>query len=140
MPSFIEDKFFLGGPTSLRLFPLRSLGPQIIVPNSPGRISIGGDLLAMFGVSFSFPVIPQSITNNFRGHIWANFGHLSNGLRDSWKRENLSGISFGSGIIFKIFNLARMEANMGWRVITTENGCFRASFTGPSFGIGAEFL
>ncbi|KAM0681873.1 sorting and assembly machinery component 50 [Mitosporidium daphniae] len=134
--SFIDDKFFLGGPTSVRLFPLRSLGPQITMPEPPGKISTGGDLSAAFGVSFSFPIV-SDLESIVRGHIWTNFGHLSN---YHWRGENLSGISFGSGIIFKIFNIARLEANFGWRFTADKRESLSSSFVGPSLGISTEFL
>lgn len=68
-PNRVNDRFFLGGPQSVRGFQQHGVGPQ------DGVDRVGGDLFFSSGLSLFTP-LPFLINAPIKGHLFANFGSL----------------------------------------------------------------
>jgi outer membrane protein assembly factor BamA len=68
--SLFPDRFQLGGPTSVRMFKMNSIGPR---DNSD---FVGGDLMWAAGVSLLGP-IPKIAHWPLKAHAWINAGRLT---------------------------------------------------------------
>lgn len=135
----IFDRFQMGGPTSLRGFPVNSLGPRQFSD------SLGGTSLIESGLQLSFPVI-KSAANFARAHLFLNAGILSdkqicNSFCKAFKDRSLSdlnpNVSVGGGLMFKMAESARLELNFSVPILKQVGvDCER----GIQVGIGMEFL
>jgi len=70
MPSRINDRFQLGGPTDVRGFKLGGLGPH------DGADAVGGDVFAAGGVNMLMPLPRAGSTSPLRLQLFANSGRL----------------------------------------------------------------
>lgn len=142
-PVPIQDRFQMGGPTSIRGFSVNSLGPRHFSD------SIGGTGLMELGAQISFPFI-QSVKHFARGHLFVNVGFLSenagkicyNAIKErSFKslahKQMYPNVSVGAGFMFKMAETARLELNFAVPIVSQEG---IESNRGIQVGIGMEFL
>lgn len=134
--SSILDRFFLGGPLSVRGFNLDGIGPR------SGKYSFGGDIFAELGSSITFP-FTRSTSKYILGHIFINGGSLielnkKNTIKTHFDELlNNFNFSIGIGTIFKVFSSVRLEVNVGYPILKQEQSVFQK---GLQFGMGIEFL
>lgn len=121
------DRFQMGGPTSIRGFPVNSLGPKQFTD------SIGGTSSIETGLQLSFPII-KSAANFSRAHLFINAGLLTD---NSYATNLNSNVSVGGGIMFKMAESARLELNFSAPIIVQKGV---ESNRGLQVGIGMEFL
>ena len=127
------DRFQMGGPTSLRGFPVNSLGPRQFSD------SLGGTGLIESGLQLSFPLV-KSVANFARAHFFVNAGLLT----DNETRSSSSShgglnpnVSVGGGLMFKMAESTRLELNFSVPILKQfDVECDR----GIQIGIGMEFL
>lgn len=125
----INDRFQLGGPTSLRGFEPFGLGPK-----EKGD-SIGGSCFYAAGADLMLPlpILPRSI---FQGHFFANAGNLvSHSTRSLDILSNFS-IAAGCGLIVR-FTSFRLELNYCVPVRARDSDYVKPGF---QFGIGLHFM
>ncbi|CAB1331730.1 unnamed protein product [Coregonus sp. 'balchen'] len=128
-PTCIADRFYLGGPTSVRGFSMYSIGPQ-----SEGDF-LGGEAYWAGAVHLYTPLPFRpgkgGFGDLFRTHFFLNAGNLCN-LNYECIRW-----SYGAGIVLRLGNIARLELNycipMG--VQSGDRIC-----DGVQFGAGIRFL
>nr|Q803G5.1 RecName: Full=Sorting and assembly machinery component 50 homolog A [Danio rerio]AAH44493.1 Sorting and assembly machinery component 50 homolog (S. cerevisiae) [Danio rerio]AAI65595.1 Samm50 protein [Danio rerio] len=139
--SSIADRFYLGGPTSVRGFSMYSIGPQ-----SEGDY-LGGEAYWAGGVHLYTPLPFRpgrgGFGDLFRTHFFLNAGNLCNLNYGEGPRAHLSKLaecirwSYGAGIVLRLGNIARLELNycipMG--VQSGDRIC-----DGVQFGAGIRFL
>uniref|UniRef100_A0A671PIH6 Sorting and assembly machinery component 50 homolog A n=1 Tax=Sinocyclocheilus anshuiensis TaxID=1608454 RepID=A0A671PIH6_9TELE len=140
-PSSIADRFYLGGPTSVRGFSMYSIGPQ-----SEGDY-LGGEAYWAGGLHLYTPLPFRpgrgGFGELFRTHFFLNAGNLCNLNYGEGPRAHLSKLaecirwSYGAGIVLRLGNIARLELNycipMG--VQSGDRIC-----DGVQFGAGIRFL
>ncbi|XP_051545232.1 sorting and assembly machinery component 50 homolog A-like [Myxocyprinus asiaticus] len=140
-PSCIADRFYLGGPTSVRGFSMYSIGPQ-----SEGDY-LGGEAFWAGGLHLYTPLPFRpgrgGFGDLFRTHFFLNSGNLCNLNYGEGPRAHLSKLaerirwSYGAGIVLRLGNIARLELNycipMG--VQSGDRIC-----DGVQFGAGIRFL
>ncbi|XP_030631038.1 sorting and assembly machinery component 50 homolog B [Chanos chanos] len=140
-PTSIADRFYLGGPTSVRGFGMYSIGPQ-----SEGDY-LGGEAYWAGGIHLYTPLPFRSsrggLADLFRTHFFLNAGNLCNLNYGEGPRAHLQKLaecirwSYGAGIVLKLGNIARLELNycipMG--VQSGDRIC-----DGVQFGAGIRFL
>ncbi|XP_066525245.1 sorting and assembly machinery component 50 homolog B [Hoplias malabaricus] len=140
-PISIADRFYLGGPTSVRGFGMYSIGPQ-----NEGDF-LGGEAYWASGLHLYTPLPFRStrggLADLFRTHFFLNAGNLCNLDYGEGPRAHLQKLaecirwSYGAGIILRLGNIARLELNycipMG--VQSGDRIC-----DGVQFGAGIRFL
>ncbi|TRZ17857.1 hypothetical protein HGM15179_009265 [Zosterops borbonicus] len=140
-PSSIADRFYLGGPTSVRGFSMYSIGPQ-----SEGDY-LGGEAYWAGGVHLYTPLPFRpgrgGFGDLFRTHFFLNAGNLCNLNYGDGPMAHLQRLaecirwSYGAGIVLRLGNIARLELNycfpMG--VQPGDRVC-----DGVQFGAGIRFL
>ncbi|KAJ8245532.1 hypothetical protein GJAV_G00271740 [Gymnothorax javanicus] len=140
-PTSIADRFYLGGPTSVRGFSMHSIGPQ-----SEGDY-LGGDAYWAGGVHLFTPLPFRpgrgGFGDLFRTHFFLNAGNLCNLHYGEGPQAHLQKMaecirwSYGVGILLRLGNIARLELNycvpMG--VQSGDRIC-----DGIQFGAGIRFL
>ncbi|UNI22745.1 hypothetical protein JDV02_008607 [Purpureocillium takamizusanense] len=92
LPSRINDRFLLGGPTDVRGFKLGGLGPH------DGQDSVGGDLFAAGSVNVLLPLPYKGPDSGLRFQVFANAGRLV-ALQDSEKTKNLDLVGMSPGVV-----------------------------------------
>uniref|UniRef100_A0A665WW77 POTRA domain-containing protein n=1 Tax=Echeneis naucrates TaxID=173247 RepID=A0A665WW77_ECHNA len=139
--SCIADRFYLGGPTSVRGFGMYSIGPQ-----SEGDY-LGGEAYWAGGLHLYTPLPFRpgkgGFGDLFRTHFFLNAGNLCNLHYGEGPRAHLQKLaecirwSYGVGIVLRLGNIARLELNycvpMG--VQSGDRIC-----DGIQFGAGIRFL
>ena len=90
----IDERFFLGGATSVRSFAERELGPQDIRYNNP----IGGQAYTIFNVEGLFPIVNS--LPDLRGAVFVDAGNLLPRARDFGLGNLRYGI--GAGIRYNL--------------------------------------
>ncbi|XP_026065790.1 sorting and assembly machinery component 50 homolog B [Carassius auratus] len=140
-PTSIADRFYLGGPTSVRGFGMYSIGPQ-----SEGDY-LGGEAYWAGGLHLYTPLPFRSnkggLADLFRTHFFLNAGNLCNLNYGEGPYAHLQKLaecirwSYGAGIILRLGSIARLELNY----------CFPMSVQsgdricdGVQFGAGIRFL
>ncbi|CAN2391359.1 sorting and assembly machinery component [Pristimantis euphronides] len=140
-PSSIADRFYLGGPTSVRGFSMYSIGPQ-----SEGDY-LGGEAYWAGSIHLYTPLPFRpgrgGFGDLFRTHFFLNAGNLCNLNYGEGPRAHLSRLaesirwSCGLGIVLRLGSIARLELNycipMG--VQSGDRIC-----DGVQFGAGIRFL
>ncbi|MEE6477570.1 hypothetical protein FKM82_011555 [Ascaphus truei] len=140
-PSSIADRFYLGGPTSVRGFSMYSIGPQ-----SEGDY-LGGEAYWAGGVHLYTPLPFRpgrgGFGDLFRTHFFLNAGNLCNLNYGEGPKAHLRKLaecirwSYGAGLVLRLGNIARLELNycvpMG--VQSGDRIC-----DGVQFGAGIRFL
>uniref|UniRef100_A0AAY4CY87 POTRA domain-containing protein n=1 Tax=Denticeps clupeoides TaxID=299321 RepID=A0AAY4CY87_9TELE len=139
--SSIADRFYLGGPTSVRGFNMYSIGPQ-----SEGDY-LGGEFYWAGGLHLYTPLPFRpgrgGFGDLFRTHFFLNAGNLCNLNYGEGPQAHLKKLaecirwSYGAGIVLRLGNIARLELNycfpMG--VQSGDRIC-----DGIQFGAGIRFL
>ncbi|CAI6340407.1 unnamed protein product [Periconia digitata] len=148
--SRINDRFQLGGPTSVRGFRLAGLGPH------DGPDAVGGDVFAAGGASLLFPVPRVGKETPLRLQAFVNGGRLlslknqgkegaamdSAAVQESVKKtvgsltDGLPSTAAGFGIVYA-HPIARFEINFSLPLVIRAREEARK---GLSFGVGVEFL
>ncbi|KAJ8249987.1 hypothetical protein COCON_G00232030 [Conger conger] len=137
----IADRFYLGGPTTVRGFSMYSIGPQ-----SEGDY-LGGEAYWAGGVHLYTPLPFRpgrgGFGDLFRTHFFLNAGNLCNLNYGEGPQAHLRKLaecirwSYGAGILLRLGNIARLELNycipMG--VQSGDRIC-----DGIQFGAGIRFL
>uniref|UniRef100_A0A8C4NLD6 SAMM50 sorting and assembly machinery component n=1 Tax=Eptatretus burgeri TaxID=7764 RepID=A0A8C4NLD6_EPTBU len=140
-PSCIADRFFLGGPTTIRGFNMYSIGPYA------ESDFLGGDAYWAAGLHLYTP-LPfgpgrPGFGDIFRTHLFINAGNLCSldygeGLRGHVSRlGSCLRWAYGAGVVLRLGNIARLELNY----------CFPTGVQlgdricdGVQFGAGIRFL
>ncbi|KAJ3338384.1 hypothetical protein HDU91_001239 [Kappamyces sp. JEL0680] len=143
--SMVNDRFQLGGPTTLRGFQQDGVGPRDKRrrPNVLLTLddAIGGNAYYAAGATFSFP-LPILSPNYFRGQFFANAGTLVQTVdwsgiakRDLQTLSNVSSAA-GAGLVVRFAGF-RLEMNycVPLRITTTDK-----VKPGFQFGIGMHFM
>lgn len=156
IPSLINDRFQLGGPTDVRGFKLGGLGPR------DGGDSVGGDVFAAGSVNMLLPLPRTGADSPLRLQLFANGGRLvaldnegkarekqSNGLgmgpaavRSGMARalnelgNGLPSMAAGFGLVYA-HPVARFELNFSLPLVTRRGEQGRK---GLSIGVGINFL
>ncbi|CAM9335760.1 unnamed protein product [Choristocarpus tenellus] len=134
----LNDRFFLGGPCTLRGFESFGAGPR--APREEGGRprgdALGGDITYTVSAALSVPFRNASFEfAASRMHLFANMGHLT-----SWKSPlrnyvRDTRISVGAGTIWNAFGVLRVEAN----VIKVLQRCQNDLIRPFQFGINVTF-
>ncbi|GAO17642.1 hypothetical protein UVI_02002040 [Ustilaginoidea virens] len=104
LPSRLNDRFQLGGPTDVRGFKLGGLGPH------DGQDAVGGDVFACGSVNMLLPLPCRGADSGLRFQIFANGGRLV-AVRNSGKTareagsQGLSAGAVGRGVLSALGHL-----------------------------------
>lgn len=134
-PSKVNDRFLLGGPTTLRGFGLWGIGPR-----EQGH-SLGGDVYWSSGAHFFIPLpfVPRNeLTERIRMHTFLTAGNLVQ-YRSPFQIRDLARnirLSCGAGLAIRL-GIAQIELNYSipLRALSTDSVS-----PGFQFGIGVEML
>ncbi len=85
----IDERFFLGGSTSVRSFPERTLGPYDLRSKQP----IGGQAFTLFNAEYQFPLIPS--VADLKGAVFFDAGNLRQYAGDIGFSDERYGIGVG---------------------------------------------
>ncbi|KAG8529963.1 uncharacterized protein KY384_005445 [Bacidia gigantensis] len=147
MPSRINDRFLLGGPTDVRGFRLSGLGPH------DGKDAVGGDLYAAGSANLFFPIPRIGMDKPFRFQMFMTGGRLL-ALKASEKEgqdrgvqqrlasavaeigNGLPSVSAGFGLVYAA-PMARLELNFSLPLVLRKGEEGRK---GLSFGVGINLL
>ncbi|KAF3761624.1 hypothetical protein M406DRAFT_353191 [Cryphonectria parasitica EP155] len=156
IPSLINDRFQLGGPTDVRGFKIGGLGPR------DGNDSVGGDVYAAGSVNMLLPLPRTGVDSPLRLQVFANGGRLvalenrttarekeSKGLamapsavRSGMIRalgelaNGLPSLSAGFGLVYAA-QVARFELNFSLPLVLRRGEQGRK---GLSVGVGIDFM
>ena len=112
----ISDRFFVGGPSSLRGFQFKGVGPRADAGEGgvPGGDALGGDVYFTYGAVLSFPFPhPVLAGSGLRGHIFANAGNLLPSCRSLSGGGLFDGLRSAVGVGLAMATpLGRVEANV----------------------------
>lgn len=137
-PSLFNDRFQLGGTTSVRMFRQNGMGPR------DGKDSVGGDMYWAAGASIIGP-LPGKPHWPLKTHAFVNAGRLDsynpyNPRKSSVEQimQNLTtpSISVGLGLVYML-NPVRVELNFGMPIAASVSDGVRK---GVQVGIGMDFL
>lgn len=135
------DRFFLGGPLSLRGFQHYGVGPKSDGSSLGGTVYWQSAYHIYTALPFTKPT-KGSFSDNFRLNFFANAGCIqdvsASELTDKWRMLGQSlRISYGIGLAIRFVKMARVEINY----------CFPHSFQrddsvvqGMQFGFGITFI
>lgn len=85
----IDERFFLGGSTTVRSFPERTLGPYDPRSKQP----IGGDAYTIFNAEYQFPLLPS--VADLKGAVFFDAGNLRTRAQDLGFSDERYGIGLG---------------------------------------------
>ena len=140
----INERFYLGGPLTIRGFKQYGVGPR------QGTCVLGGDTYWASGVSLFTP-LPFMDLDTFRGHLFANAGSLISldrcrlialswflalAIKDALLDLTRPSIAAGVGLLVR-FSFLRFEVNYCVPVVVRETDVVKP---GIQFGIGLEFM
>ncbi|NUN92473.1 MAG: outer membrane protein assembly factor BamA [Verrucomicrobiae bacterium] len=119
------DRWFLGGPYSVRGFKFRDIGPK----DGPGGEPVGGKTMAFLQTEYSVPVIERVRFATFAdvGQVWAKAYDWSS-----------TAPVVGAGVGLRLnLPIGQINLDYGWPIrkdsnITSDNGQF-------SFNVGTKF-
>lgn len=113
--TLINDRFFLGGPMSIRGFQMKGIGPRV------REASLGADAFWAAGLHLYTPLPFRpgrgGFGDLFRLHLFANAGNAQNMELTSYDSNELNKMvkearwSYGLGIMMMIGGIARLEVN-----------------------------
>ncbi|KAI9139371.1 surface antigen-domain-containing protein [Paraphysoderma sedebokerense] len=130
----INDRFFVGGVTSVRGFEYHGIGPR------DGRDALGGDVHYQLGVSLFTPIPKLSDKEWIKGHVWVNGGNLSQVNTDTKLVPTIFNspptISIGTGVVLR-HPMCRLEFNFGVPFQVRQGDQIKK---GWSVGLGISFL
>ncbi|KAF4595457.1 outer membrane protein [Ophiocordyceps camponoti-floridani] len=157
LPSRINDRFLLGGPTDVRGFKLAGLGPH------DGRDSVGGDMFAAGSVNVLLPLPYKGPESGLRFQLFANGGRLvtlgdedrakgaktasdqgltaqavCDGMLRAASRlvDGVPSISAGVGLVYA-HPVARFELNFSLPLVLRKG---EVATKGLQMGVGINFL
>jgi len=131
----INDRFFIGGPLSVRGFNYFGLGPK------DGKDVIGGDTYWTTGLSLYSP-LPKLADKPIKTHMFVNAGSSILLNQKESLSENVNrlirtpSISTGFGLAIK-FSILRVELNYCLPVAITKTDDVKK---GLQFGVGLNFM
>lgn len=135
----LVDRFFVGGPLTLRGFNYNSIGPKA------DGCALGGSLY-WIGALHLYTPLPHgpkkgTFGDLFRVHLFANAGTLTN-FSSSLKKcfESLSTdirLTYGIGLAYRLGQIARIELNYCIPVLYTTDDKLMDGFR---FGVGVHFM
>ncbi|CAE6443997.1 unnamed protein product [Rhizoctonia solani] len=134
-PSLFNDRFQLGGPTSLRMFRPNEMGPR------DKSDSVGGDMYWAVGASIIGP-LPRKPDWPLKTHLFVNAGRLDTYDTGKSSMEQMArslttpSISVGLGFVYML-NPVRVELNFGVPIAASVSDGVRK---GIQVGIGMDFL
>ncbi|KAF9931855.1 hypothetical protein FBU30_009435 [Linnemannia zychae] len=135
-PSKISDRFFLGGPMSVRGFKSNGLGPR------EGDDSLGGDAYVSAGLSLLTPFPGLAGRDSFKAHFFANAGTLisvqpgQSANKTIEKLTEAPSVSIGTGIVYR-HPQVRIELNFALPLMAAKTD---ALSRGWQLGLGISFL
>lgn len=137
----INDKFFLGGPLTLRGFNTNGVGPH-----ADGN-ALGADAYWLSGLHLYTPLPFRpgkgGFGELFRSHFFVTAGNLGNIDSSRTLQENFKNLSetlrlsYGLGIVLRMGGIARLEVNY---VVPVKYQSTDGVDRGFQFGIGLSFL
>lgn len=151
MPSRVNDRFQLGGPTDVRGFTQGGLGPR------HGADAVGGDVYAAGGVNMLLPLPRVGPASPLRLQLFANGGRLValnsnesskgpamdsktvyNGMKSAVGElfNGLPSMAAGFGLVYA-HPVARFELNFSLPLVTRRG---EESRKGLQVGVGINFL
>ncbi|PFH60961.1 hypothetical protein XA68_18490 [Ophiocordyceps unilateralis] len=154
LPSRINDRFLLGGPTDVRGFKLAGLGPH------DGRDSVGGDMFAAGSVNVLLPLPYKGPDSGLRFQLFANGGRLValgdggdtaetsslgmtakavyNGMLGAASRlvDGVPSMAAGVGLVYA-HPVARFELNFSLPLVLRKG---EVAIKGLQMGVGINFL
>ncbi|GAA94490.1 uncharacterized protein L969DRAFT_68833 [Mixia osmundae IAM 14324] len=134
-PSLFSDRFQMGGPTSVRMFKMNSMGPK------DNGDYIGGDLHWSAGYSLMTP-IPGKEHWPLKLHAFVNAGqliamdHNATLQQNVWRAVATPAVSTGLGLLYR-HQIVRLELNLGVPLAASRSDGLRK---GLQFGLGLSFL
>ncbi|KAG0302522.1 hypothetical protein BGZ98_007427 [Dissophora globulifera] len=134
--SKISDRFFLGGPMSVRGFKSNGLGPR------EGEDSLGGDAYMSAGVSLLTPFPGLTTRDAFKAHFFANAGTLVSVEPGQTAKKTVDdltkapSVSVGAGIVYR-HPQVRIELNFALPLMAAKTD---ALSRGWQLGLGISFL
>lgn len=137
----IMDRFFIGGPLTLRGFSFKGVGPRV------EGCSLGGDVYWSSGIHLYTP-LPFRPSHNgfcqhFRTHLFLNAGNLASYNSELSWRDNASRlvsdtrVSTGFGVVLRMGGVARLELNY---CIPLKAQATDSISPGLQIGVGVNFL
>ncbi|KAJ3303628.1 hypothetical protein HDU76_005323 [Blyttiomyces sp. JEL0837] len=132
--SRINDRFFVGGPLSVRGFQHSGIGPK------DGNDAVGGDIHAIGGLSVFTP-LPYLVNAPIKGHLFVNAASLNRLDQGKSIAENYQNLgksfssSWGVGLVVR-FSMLRMEVNYCLPLTVTTSDLYKP---GVQFGVGLNF-
>lgn len=154
LPSRINDRFLLGGPTDVRGFKLGGLGPH------DGQDSVGGDLFAAGSINMLLPLPYKGPDSGLRFQLFANGGRLvaledgdrgketgsqgmgAKAVRDGMARafggllNGAPSMAAGFGLVYA-HPVARFELNFSLPLVLRRG---EIATKGLQMGVGINFL
>ncbi|KAF9208009.1 hypothetical protein BGZ49_010040 [Haplosporangium sp. Z 27] len=134
--SKISDRFFLGGPMSVRGFKSFGLGPR------EGDDSLGGDAYMSAGISLFTPFPGLTSRDSFKTHFFANAGTLVSVKPGQSAKKTVDdlmkapSVSVGAGIVYR-HPQVRIELNFALPLMAAKTD---ALSRGWQLGLGISFL
>ncbi|KAJ8707895.1 hypothetical protein PYW07_011572 [Mythimna separata] len=136
----LSEHYFLGGPTTLRGFQQRGVGPHV-----DGQ-AIGGKIYWASALHLYSPLplacAREGMLQLVKTHLFLNAGCLAVPERSYFKLSSLSAlvearVACGAGVCVQIGRSARLEINY---VVPLKTQARDIPVTGLQFGVGAHFL
>ncbi|XP_064635465.1 sorting and assembly machinery component 50 homolog isoform X2 [Lineus longissimus] len=137
----INDRFYLGGPLTLRGFNMKGVGPHT------DGCAMGGEAYGLAGLHLYTPLPFRpgrgGFGDLFRTHFFVNAGNLTNIDFEKDSRQTLEHLyktmrlSYGAGIVLRMGRIARMELNY---CIPFKVQAGDSVNQGVQFGIGVTFM
>ncbi|ETW10398.1 hypothetical protein H310_00714 [Aphanomyces invadans] len=143
-PARISDRFFLGGPLSLRGFNHKGVGPRAN-PDDGGVVtgdSLGGEVFYSVGASLGFPFpLPLLAMLGVRGHVFANAGTVMGWNRvldeKNWMKNILDDTRAAAGVgLVVATRFGRLEANYSWVLKSLQGDRVKRA----QIGLGMHFI
>lgn len=133
------DRFFLGGPLTLRGFQYNTVGPKI------DGYATGGSIYWLGGLHLYTPLPHRpskgSFGDSFRIHFFCNAGNLGNVTRNlSECFDSLSKsvrLMYGVGLVYRLGQLARIELNYCIPILHQADDKL---IDGVQLGLGVHFV
>ncbi|KAI1814304.1 outer membrane protein, OMP85 family [Poronia punctata] len=116
LPSRLNDRFTLGGPTDVRGFSLGGLGPR------DGADALGGDVFAAASVNMLIPLPRVGSDSPFRIQLFANGGRSVAMDHKTKGNDTTSGRRMTAGSIFRSMVSATKDVGTGLPSIATGVG------------------
>ncbi|XP_041366176.1 sorting and assembly machinery component 50 homolog [Gigantopelta aegis] len=137
----VNDRFFLGGPLTLRGFNIKGVGPH-----SDGN-ALGAEAYWIVAGHIYTPLPFRPLRGGFgdlfKLHFFANAGNIGNiALRRDF-RENIGEMmetirwAYGAGLVLRMGGIARLELNYVVPVVAQRGD---GVYSGLQFGIGLSFM